>query len=43
MPINLFKDNYSYLIFKEQKQAALVDPADPNSILQFLEKYFPDY
>ena len=39
-PINLFKDNYSYLItHNSQNQGILIDPADPEKIIEFLEDF----
>ena len=41
-PIKLFKDNYSYLVLNNSnKFGFLIDPADPDKIMNFLEDFKP--
>jgi glyoxylase-like metal-dependent hydrolase (beta-lactamase superfamily II) len=41
IPIPLFKDNYSYLIFNNKNVGYLIDPADPLVIHDFITKNYP--
>ncbi|KAG2214355.1 hypothetical protein INT47_000911 [Mucor saturninus] len=42
-PVNCLKDNYAYIILCEKsKQAAAVDPVEPENVLKAMED-FPDY
>ena len=40
----LFKDNYSYIVLGCSKNGAiLVDPAAPTVVMDYLQKYLPDF
>jgi hypothetical protein len=41
IPIPLFKDNYSYLIYNNKSVGCLIDPADPLVIDDFMRNKFP--
>lgn len=41
IPIPLFQDNYSYLIYRNLNKGYLIDPADPKVINSYLNSNYP--